>query len=80
MYRMQICFGFKNFFFFFLRPNLEFWPVFTETSEIFSKWNRNTLDKVPEVTTVFISHIFYGSSYDYNLSVCIGYFVSHYIT
>ena len=37
MYRMQICFGFKNFFFFFLRPNLEFWPVFTETPEI--DWN-----------------------------------------
>ena len=51
MYRMQICFGFKNFFFF-LRPNLEFWPVFTETPEIFSKWNRNTLDKVPGVATV----------------------------
>ena len=52
MYRMQICFGFKNFFFFFLRPNLEFWPVFTKTPEIFSKWNRNTLDKVPGVATV----------------------------
>ena len=34
MYRMQICFGFK---FFFLRPNFEFRPVFTETPEI----NRN---------------------------------------
>ena len=39
MYRMQICFGFKIFFFFFkaqtsCRPNLEFRPVFTETPEI----------------------------------------------
>ena len=59
--RMQICFGFKNFVFF-LRPNLEFRPVFTETSrntrnrpkwpEIFSKWNRNTLDKTSGVATV----------------------------
>ena len=50
MYIMQICFGFKIFFFF-LRPNLEFWPVFTVAPEIFSKWNRNTLDKVPGVAT-----------------------------
>ena len=55
MYRMQICFGFKIYLFiylfFFLRLNLEFWPVFTETPEIFSKWNRNTLDKVSGVAT-----------------------------
>ena len=47
------------FFFFFLRPNLEFRPVFTGTSrntrnrskwpKKFSKWNRNTLDKIPGV-------------------------------
>ena len=38
MYRMEIYFGFKNFFFFkaqtLCRPNLEFQPVFTETPEI----------------------------------------------
>ena len=34
---MQICFGFKIFFF--LRPNLEFRPVFTETPEI--DWNNS---------------------------------------
>ena len=60
VYRMQICFDFKNLFFFFF-PNLGFQPVFTETSwntrnrlkwpEIFSKWNRNTLDKIPRVAT-----------------------------
>ena len=35
VYRMQICFGFKNFFF--LKPNLEFQLVFTKTPEI--DWN-----------------------------------------
>ena len=61
---MQICFGFKNFFF--LRQNLEFRPIFNETSqntqkrlkwpEIFSKWNRNTLDKNLWVTVASIGH------------------------
>ena len=38
MYKMQICFGFKIFFFFLAqtscRQNLEFQPVFTETPKI----------------------------------------------
>ena len=60
VYRMQICFSFKNFSFF-LRPDLEFRPVFIKMSrntrykpkwpEIFSKWNRNTLDKILRVVT-----------------------------
>ena len=52
------------------RPNLEFQPVVIKMSrntrnklkwpEIFSKWNRNTLDKIPGVATVFrpLRHIY----------------------
>ena len=61
VYKLQICFGFKNFFFF-LSTN--FMPakswisvgIYRNTRnrlkwpKIFSKWNRNTLDKIYRVT------------------------------
>ena len=61
----------RTFFFFFKTqtscwPNLEFRLVFTEMSrntwnrqkwpEIFSKWNKNTLDKIPRVATAWMNY------------------------
>ena len=64
VYKMQICFGFKNFFFFFLSTNFMlakswistsiYWnvPKHPKWPEIFSKWKKNTLDKIPGVANV----------------------------
>ena len=64
VYKMQICFRFKKFFFFFLSTNFMlakswistsiYWnvPKHPKWPEIFSKWKKNTLDKIPGVANV----------------------------
>jgi len=61
VYRMQICFGFKNIFFFQVQtscwPNLEFRPVFTETSQNRLKLSENFQSGIGAPWTKFLESL-----------------------